>query len=467
MSSRRRASLADSLALALALITPATASAQALTADSVAAAAARTSFDVRARDRDLSAAAAAVDQALVALFPRLTLAASYTRLSDLGPFVLGNSVVAPGQAPGPIPDNARLVNVPLAIPVLSNSTQVSVTLTVPLSDYLLRIPQTLSAADHSRDAARSNLEAARRRAAFDGRITYFQWVRALHQVDVANRTLAQARDHLADVERMVRVGSLAHVDELRAQTQVANAELLVTRAESLRDATAERIRAAMHLPDGAELSAGEDLTSDVANPALPPSLAAMVDEAVSRRPELRALASQRSALDAQSRAARAAWIPNVAAVGQVLDGNPNPRVFPQRDQFDATWSVGVSLSYTPNDIAAGVTSSRSLAARAAAVEAQSEALRDALRSDLAQATTSLRESAAALATTARALESAEEAARVRRELFRNGRATTTEVTDAETDLLRARIERENALVDRRVSVARVEYLLGRPDPALR
>ncbi len=157
MSSRRRASLADSLALALALITPATASAQALTADSVAAAAARTSFDVRARDRDLSAAAAAVDQALVALFPRLTLAASYTRLSDLGPFVLGNSVVAPGQAPGPIPDNARLVNVPLAIPVLSNSTQVSVTLTVPLSDYLLRIPQTLSAADHSRDAARSNL----------------------------------------------------------------------------------------------------------------------------------------------------------------------------------------------------------------------------------------------------------------------------------------------------------------------
>lgn len=463
----RHAAGALSLALSCAVTAPAYAQ-RAITADAVAAAAAQTSRDARARDRDLAAAAAGVDQALVAMFPRLSVGASYNRLSDLGPFTLGTLVAAPGQPAGPInAANARFVNVPLSIPSLSNSTQLTASLVVPLSDYLWRLPQQLDAAHDARDAARWQLDAARRRAAFDGRLAYYQWVRAVRQCDVVERTLAQAREHRDDAARMEHAGTLAHVDALRAETQVANAELLAARAASLRDASAERVRTVMHLADGAELAPGDDLAGDVDDPSLPTTLTAMVDAAVASRPELRALAAQRTSLDAQARAARAAYLPSLAAVASVLDANPNPRVFPAHDEFDATWSVGVTLSYSPNDIALGRATSQVLAARAESVTAQADALRDALRTDLATAVSSLRESAVALRTSARALESADEAWRVRREMFRTGRATNAELTDAEADLLRARIERENATVDRRVAVARVAYLMGAPDRAAR
>ncbi len=446
---------------------PALASAQALTADAVAERAVRTSPDVRARDLDLGAAAAGVDQALVAFFPRLSVGASYTRLSDLGTFLLGNIVVAPGQPLGPVSPNAPLLNVPLSIPSLSNSTQLAATLVVPLSDYLLRLPQAMTAAERTRDGARFTLDAARRRAALEARLAFYQWVRARMQSEVARSTLAQTREHRDDAQRLQAAGALARVDVLRAETQVANAELLVARADALREASEERVRTAMHLADATPLGEVEEITESGADPTLPATLAAMVDEAVAQRPELRALAAQRDGFAAQARATRATYLPVLSATAQALYADPNPRIFPPRDQFDGTWSLGVALSYSPNDTASGAAGARGLEARAASVDAQAASLRDALRTDLATAAGALRESVAAAQSTARGLESAEEAHRVRRELFRAGRATTAELTDAETDLLRARIERTNAVVDRRVARARIEYLLGRADDAAR
>ncbi len=67
----------------------------------------------------------------------------------------------------------------------------------------------------------------------------------------------------------------------------------------------------------------------------------------------------------------------------------------------------------------------------------------------------------ALDTTQRALESSEESFRVRRALFQNGRATTVEVIDSETDLTRAREAAVNARVDLRIARTRLINQLGR------
>jgi outer membrane protein TolC len=100
-------------------------------------------------------------------------------------------------------------------------------------------------------------------------------------------------------------------------------------------------------------------------------------------------------------------------------------------------------------------------ARAAQTEAQRNALRDGLRAEVMQAQNALREAQVALQTTARALVAAEESYRVRRELFKNGRATNLEVTDAENNLLRARYESINARVDLRIALVNLEHALGR------
>ena len=65
-------------------------------------------------------------------------------------------------------------------------------------------------------------------------------------------------------------------------------------------------------------------------------------------------------------------------------------------------------------------------------------------------------------TTKRALDAAEEGYRVRRELFRNGRATSVELTDSEVQLIRARLEAVDA---GRISARRAPSLAPRASVA--
>jgi outer membrane protein TolC len=50
---------------------------------------------------------------------------------------------------------------------------------------------------------------------------------------------------------------------------------------------------------------------------------------------------------------------------------------------------------------------------------------------------------------------------VRRALFQVGRATSVELTDAETELTRARLDALRARVDQRVARTKLLYALGR------
>jgi outer membrane protein TolC len=50
---------------------------------------------------------------------------------------------------------------------------------------------------------------------------------------------------------------------------------------------------------------------------------------------------------------------------------------------------------------------------------------------------------------------------VRQVLFQNGRATSVELTDAETELTRARMELVGAQIDLRLAGTRLRHALGR------
>lgn len=431
-----------------------------LTADRIAARAVATSFDVRARHAEVAAASAAVDQALVGYFPRVTVSARYARLSDITPPTFGNLVAAPGAPPGPIADGTQLVNVPLAIPVVLNQTSFQASLNVPLSDYLLRISQQHAAASHSLRAASLNERATRLRAGIDARIAWWSLVRARLASVVADLGVAQAQAHLADVQHMEAAGAVSEADVVRVRSQLASASLLALRARDLALVLEDQVRTAMHV-DGGAIDIADDIRID-----LPPldrqgDFASLFDEAMTNRPELQSLAETIGGLRQQATIARAVAYPRLDAFADVISANPNPRVFPPTAVFTTTWDVGVGLSWSPNDIANGLTAGRTVSARAEAMEAQRAGLRDQLRSEVMSTFTAVRDADEAIRTTAAGLSAAEESYRVRNVLFRNGRATSVELTDAEQDLTRARLESLNARVDLRLARARLEHAIGR------
>src|SRR6185295_4520534 len=99
-------------------------------------------------------------------------------------------------------------------------------------------------------------------------------------------------------------------------------------------------------------------------------------------------------------------------------------------------------------------------ARASQLDAQARALADQIQVEVTRALRDVAQADLAVSTTARGLESAEESYRVRRLLFQNGRATSTELLDAETDLTRTRLEALDARIDARVARVRLSYVLG-------
>jgi outer membrane protein TolC len=388
----------------------------------------------------------------------LVLLARYARLSSITNENLGNVVLA--AQPGPAPAQGETAAVPLVFPALLNQTTLQASLTVPLLDYVLKIPAVHDAAKHQREAARWSAEATRLQIATDARSAYYQWARARLQTVVAAQALVQARGHLADARRAFDVGSANKADVMRVEAQVASSELFQERAKNMESVWAEQLHTAMHDGQAPNYEIGEDLRVELSPLALA-GLDDLVNEAWRGRREVRVLEESRGAQAAQTKATRAGWLPHVDLFGDLLSGDPNPRYFPQVDHFRDTWDVGAQLSWSPNEAAAAVYGGRALEAKELAIEAQEGQLHDRLRLEVTQALASLHESDFAVQSTTRGLDAAEESYRVRRDLYVNGRATSIELTDAETDLTQARLNAIGARIDQRVARVRLVHALGR------
>jgi outer membrane protein len=442
-----------------------------LTADEVARRAASTSHELRARTEETAAARAALDQARSKLLPRLSGLARYTRQSSIAQTSLGNVVVVgPETAPGPLPPGTQLAAVPLSFPVIQNQYTLQASLELPLSDYLLRLPRLHDAARDNVRAALLLEQATRLRLATDARVTFYGWARARLQAEVAARSLAQAQAHLEDVVAAQAVGTASKADLLRVESQVASAELQLTRARSSVATAEQRLRTAMHDAGGAKYAIGEDLGGAPATSALIARRRPeqeLVRQALEARLESRALAASVAAARSDAGATRAGGLPRLSAVANALYARPNSRVFPQKDEFTSSWDASLQLSWSPTDMFGTEAGHSAGMARARQLEAERADLDDSITLEVTQSLQALREAEAAIITTRRGLVAAEESYRVRRVMFRNGRATSVELTDAETERSRAQLEVIGALIDRRIAEARLIHAVGQDTGSLR
>jgi outer membrane protein TolC len=435
-----------------------------LTSSELARHALETSFDLGARQQELLAAAADADRALLGYLPELSVSASYTRVSDLGTENLGNVVVAPGQPQGALPANTQLANFPIEIQSLLNQYALQANLLVPVSDYFLRVAPARSAAEHAQRAAAGNVATARARVATDARVAYYSWVRAKLSVAVAEQALEDAQAHLEDARVAAGAGSASIADVLRLESQVARSELYLVSARSLAAVAEEQVRAQLHDTSEQALAVAEDVreaSSERLEGSQVAHLADLIQQAYRNRPELKTLHDNALALSLRARAERAGYGPRFDALAAAAYANPNPRVFPPRDEFTGTWQAGVRLSWNITDISAARLRARATEARSTAALDDRSALMDRIRVEVRSAAQAVDDSQIALNATQRSQDAAEESYRVRRLSYQNGRATNVELLDAETDLTRARLERLNAEVDARVAQVRLDYAVGR------
>ena len=438
-----------------------------LTADAVGKRAAATSFSAKAQEEGLRAAAARVDQTWSAFLPRFNLTARYTRLSALTnpPFGItagqGGSLVGTPAAPNTLnPTPTVAVAIPdFSFPIILDNYFIQAQIVVPISDYFLRINQTYSAATHVRDAVKYDVLAARSKSYAEGQLAFYTHIRARGTLIVAEQTLGDVKAHATDAKSQFTAGNASKADVLRAETAVAAAELQVERVKNLVALTQKQLRLALHAKDEEHFSLGEEL--ETALPSMTETLPNLVSEALTNRPEMKSMELNMDAIKAQARGSRGSVVPQVSAFGDVTFANPNQRKFPLSEEWFPTWALGVQAVWSPNDILGGLAQGREADAKVAQIESQRVLIREGIELETMQAWQGIRESEVAISSTKRQKETSEEALRVARELFRNGRGTATLVSDAETDVTKARLEFISANIEARTARIRLAHATGR------
>ncbi len=437
-----------------------------LTAEQAASRARSTSNEVEARRADSAAARTRVDQAAFAFAPKLTARGAYTRISDIGFQSFGNLIsAAPGTPVGPVTTNGQttvpLQNAPLGFFFPNDNYVITGEVTLPISDYVLRLANQYAGAKHSVRAAELTTQAAELTASSDARLEYYAWARVRLQEIVAASSRDLAAQHVAEVRSRFSTGRASPADVMQLEARMAERELLSSRAHGAVAVEEDRLRTMLHDPPGTRYEIGEALLADL--PSLPAQddLGALLREAYRQRPEVRAIEETAVGLHADASAQRIALLPRLDAFASATYANPNLRYFPPPPEWRATWALGAAITWTSTDAIAGGTGAGAAAAHATGAEAQARAIRDGIHDEVVQAYQGVHDSEAAIASSQRGLAAAEEAYRVRRSLFDAEQATTTELAEAENALLRARFEAVTARLELRIARARLMHAIGR------
>jgi outer membrane protein len=447
-----------------------------LTANEVARRAVAASDTLAAKRAEIDAAAAKVDEAVATFLPRLTLTASYTRLSQLnnalstgGGGLVGGPVGRPltvGNCQEAVPGDANTLTcvvtnaqaIAVDFPSLPNNYSLKANLAVPFSDYLLRLSSSIATTKHNQRAAELNELATRRKTAADGRVAFYNWARGIGQLVVSQKSFERVQARLQDARVAFELGSATRADVLRLEALLASTQAGIDAVQAFRDLSAEQLSTVMKDPRH-QYEIGENVVGPIAAEPVG-TLTEALDRAAVARLELQALGESSQALRESITVMRRGQLPRLDGFATYEYANPNQRVFPQQDKFTGTWMAGVALTYAVNDYFSNGAISKELEAQKRGLDAQRNALKDGVRMEVTAAYLDGRKARAALVAAQRGTEAARAAYDVATELYRVGRATTTDVIDAESELVSAQLQLVNAYIDERVARTKLVYAMG-------
>jgi outer membrane protein TolC len=410
-----------------------------LTAESLAEEAVRVSYELEAVRQETRGAKAKAYEAVAGFIPQIVTRASYAKLSDFTP------------PPSAFP-----------YPVITHQALAEAKVSVPISDYALKITQDYLSARYGARGAEENETAEKLQFAAQAKVTYYDWVRAQARQVVAIQDLTEAREQSRDVSERHRVGTVLLADVLQIKAREKNLELLLEKSNNLVDYTAEQIRILMQESDPQRTYAiGEDFRQPLPPLVNVADLKSLQAEALDRRFELRSFESAIAAQEKRIHVARVRAFPRLDLFAQDSYENPNERYFPPEDAYHNTWAAGGQVSWTLSDIPIGLAKAEGAKAKLARIKADRSALINAITLEVTNAFQDLKETQFAIASTAQALLAAEEAYRVRQYAFRVDKASYVELINSDTALTQARLAAINAQVDHRVARVRLVHAVGR------
>jgi outer membrane protein TolC len=301
------------------------------------------------------------------------------------------------------------------------------------------------------DIAELQTQRAYQTVANEVAVAYYQLLRTRALSKTAREAVRRAEDDLDVARKLARGGVLEKEKVLRAEVQLAENQRLLDAAEG-----AEAVAiAALNLAIGLNVNAPTRIeeTSDI--PAFKQSLAECLQTAVGLRREFQVARTSIQAADEGRRVAKADFAPRIVADGSLLD-------FQQAaPRGHADLALGfIKLEWGLFEGGKRVAELRVSDSKIRAAMAQAESIADTIAFQVTEAYRQLVTARLGIDRSRPSVTQAEENDRLVRARFRQGDATSADITDAESTLTRAQQAYLNSIHDYLIALARLEYAMG-------
>jgi len=313
-------------------------------------------------------------------------------------------------------------------------------------------------------AAGQDLEKAQAEFVFAVKNAYWGLARARDLEQVIGENVRQVSEHLKDVRAFFDQGLVTKNDVLRAELELSNAEIIRIDARQASEIALTTLMSLIGLPLDTDVDLTTTIESQVSRiPAAAETSVgdeAAIESALVKRPEIRSADLTIKASELSVKAARSGFFPQVFLSGNFYYLRPNPRILPSVDRFKGTWDVGLSVQFDVWNWGQTKRQAEQAEARLGQAREARKALEDRAALEIRQCRLNLARAGEKVRVAGQAVGQAEENLRVTSERFKQCVALSSDVIDAEVALLRAKLGRTQAAIERVLAQASLEKALG-------
>ncbi|MFH1562659.1 MAG: TolC family protein [Nitrospirota bacterium] len=281
---------------------------------------------------------------------------------------------------------------------------------------------------------------------------YLGILKALKFQQVAADAVKQVEAHRRLVKNFYDAGTVAKVDVLRAEVQLANAKQNLIKAEN----GVSMAKAGFNQVLARGLDAPVEVIDILEGTPYTVNLNDCNKEAGNNRPELKAMKANIEMLRQSVTITKGDNYPAVALIGNYdYQKGKTPEI-----EWDGSWMAGIMVNLTLWDWDARKSRINQAVSELEAVYAQEMLLKDGIMLEVRQAYLSLNEAEKNIEVAQGAIGQAEENLRISEEMYKEGVSTTTDVLDAQTLLTQSKTNYYQALYDYNLARARLQKAMG-------
>jgi outer membrane protein len=316
-----------------------------------------------------------------------------------------------------------------------------------------RLNSAYGISSSSLDASKLELDRTQQEIEYRVVETYYGALMRQRGVTVAEEQVALSEKQLSLAKARFESGTVARLDVLQAEVELANAKALRIQQRAQVDLSMQALRSVLALPQSQALQLEGSLDEPVIGQAREE-----LDRELPKRPDLQAFSARRQSAEYASNLADSEWKPSLSFTGNMQYQQDNLGSLLGSD--NQSYAFGIQLQ-VPLFAAPGAAARRGIAqSQMRQAEHGLRYATDNARLELESAWTALESSAEVLATQEKALELARESVSIAQVSYENGVITSAELNDAQVRLLQTEWLLMQAKYARITAAARAKVAAG-------